>query len=101
MTELRVVADEIVELDGIPVARLLPNLTLSLRDKLIEAFDTIGEYVDEDELDAEIERLIQAMAEAGRPQSLTARMRRARMRLVQKSDSPAADAHPNSPGGES
>ena len=43
MTELRIVAGGIVELDGHPVARLLPNLQLSLRDKLEEAFDALDE----------------------------------------------------------
>lgn len=96
MTELRIVADEIIELNGIPVARLLPNLTLSLRDKLKDAFDTLDEDVDEDELDAEIEKLIRAMTERKRSPSLAARMARARMRLVAE----GPDSRAGGPGGE-
>ena len=33
VTELRVVGDDTTELDGISIARLLPNLSLSIRDK--------------------------------------------------------------------
>ena len=42
MTALAIV-DDVIELDGRPVARLLPNLRLSLRDRLAEAFDAIDE----------------------------------------------------------
>ena len=44
MTQLRLV-DGVVELDGRPVARLLPGLQLSLQDKLTEAFDEAAEDV--------------------------------------------------------
>jgi hypothetical protein len=81
MTELRI-CEGYVEMDGQRIAKLLPNLTLTLRDRLEEAFAEIDEEEDEAELDAEIERLIEEMAKAGRPQSLVARMARARMRLV-------------------
>ena len=43
MSELRIVADDVVELDGVPVARLLPGLRLSLRDELIWALDALDE----------------------------------------------------------
>jgi hypothetical protein len=39
---LRIVEDWI-ELDGVRVARLLPNLRLSLLDRLTQAFDSIEE----------------------------------------------------------
>jgi hypothetical protein len=81
MTELRLIGDEIL-LDGVTVGTLVPGLRLSQRDRLEEAFDELAELEDEDELDAEIERLIRAMTEGGRSPSLAARMRRARMRLV-------------------
>ena len=92
MSTLRIIGDEIL-LDGVTVGTLVPGLRLSQRDRLEEAFDEL----DEDDLDEEIERLIRAMTEARRP-SLAARMRRARMRLVQKPDSCADDTHPSSPG---
>ena len=100
---IRLIGDEIL-LDGVTVGKLLPNLTRSLRDKLEEAFDELDEDEDEDELelDEEIERLIRAMAEGGRPPNLAARMARARMRLVAEGpDSRAGDAHPGGPGDES
>ena len=40
MTALAIV-DDMIELDGRPVARLLPNLRLSLHDRLTEAFDAL------------------------------------------------------------
>ena len=43
MTTLRIVTDDVIELGGVPVARLLPRLKLSLRDELIWAFDAIDE----------------------------------------------------------
>jgi hypothetical protein len=95
VSTLRIIGDEIL-LDGVTVGTLVPGLRLSQRDRLEEAFDELAE-LDEDDLDEEIERLIRAMAEARRP-SLAARMRRARMRLVQKPDSRADDTHPSSPG---
>jgi hypothetical protein len=39
VSELRIVADDVIELGGVPVARLLPCLKLSLRDELTWAFD--------------------------------------------------------------
>lgn len=55
MSTLRVVDDEI-ELDGVAVARLLPNLTLSLRDELALALDAADEdYVAE--LEDRVEQL--------------------------------------------
>jgi hypothetical protein len=42
VTTLRIIGD-VVELGGVPVARLLPRLKLSLRDELIWAFDAIDE----------------------------------------------------------
>ena len=92
MTELRLIGDEIL-LDGVTVGTLVPGLRLSQRDRLEEAFDELAELEDEAELDEEIERLIRAMAESGRPRSLAARMARARMRLVAQ--------RPDSPGGGS
>jgi hypothetical protein len=41
-TEIRII-DDAIELDGVTVARLLPNLRLSLRDRLVEAFDSLDE----------------------------------------------------------
>ena len=38
MSELRILAD-VIELSGVPVAKLLPDLTLSLRDALAWALD--------------------------------------------------------------
>ena len=46
MTELRVVGDDTIELDGISIARLLPNLRLSIRDRLTEIFDAIDADAD-------------------------------------------------------
>jgi BMFP domain-containing protein YqiC len=43
VSELRIVADDVIELGGVPVARLLPCLKLSLRDELTWAFDVIDE----------------------------------------------------------
>ena len=43
MSQLRIVADDVIELGGVPVARLLPGLKLSLRDELIWAFDAVDE----------------------------------------------------------
>jgi hypothetical protein len=42
VTSLRIV-DDMVELGGQPVARLLPGVSLSLRDRLTEAFDALDE----------------------------------------------------------
>jgi hypothetical protein len=42
VTEIRVI-DDTVELDGVPVARLVPGLRPSLRDELIWAFDSLDE----------------------------------------------------------
>ena len=42
MSTLRLL-DDVIELDGRPVARLLPGLQLSLRDRLTEAFDCLDE----------------------------------------------------------
>jgi hypothetical protein len=46
VTELRVVGDDTIELDGISIARLLPNLSLSIRDRLTEIFDAIDADAD-------------------------------------------------------
>jgi hypothetical protein len=45
MTSLRIIGDAI-ELNGVPVARLLPGLKLSLRDSLTWAFDEVEEDAD-------------------------------------------------------
>jgi hypothetical protein len=42
VTEIRII-DDTVELDGVPVARLVPGLRPSLRDELIWAFDSLDE----------------------------------------------------------
>jgi hypothetical protein len=42
VTEIRIIGDTI-ELDGVTVARLLPNLRPSLRDRLADAFDSLDE----------------------------------------------------------
>ena len=42
MSQLRLV-DDVIELDGQPIAHLLPSVRLSLRDELIAAFDAIDE----------------------------------------------------------
>jgi hypothetical protein len=55
VTTLRIVTDDVIELGGVPVARLLPRLKLSLRDELIWAFDAIDEDA---ETIAELERRI-------------------------------------------
>jgi hypothetical protein len=55
---LRIV-DDFIELDHIRVARLLPHLSLSLLDRLIETFDSIDEdaaYI------AELEEKLEAQA---------------------------------------
>ena len=74
MTALRLLGDEI-ELDGRSIARLLPGLTLSLRDKLTEAFDCLDEeYVAElEDRIAQLEaRLAPESAEAtGKPDKLS------------------------------
>lgn len=57
MTSLRIVGD-VIELDGRPIARLLPELRLSLRDRLVELFDAIHEDV---EAIAELEHRIEAL----------------------------------------
>jgi hypothetical protein len=57
MTAICIIADEIL-LDGVTVARLLPELRLSLRDRLVELFDAVDE--DENyiaELEGRIARL--------------------------------------------
>ena len=59
MTELRAVDDDTIELDGISIARLLPNLRLSIRDRLTEIFDAIdadADYIAE--LEDEIPELL-------------------------------------------
>jgi hypothetical protein len=86
------IVDDWIEFEGRRVARLESGLPPTLVYRLEETLAEIDEDEDEDELDEEIERLIRAMAEAGRPQSLTARMRRARMRLVA-----AAPTNPKEP----
>lgn len=43
MTTLRIVADDVVEMDGVPVARLLPKLSPTLVYRLTEAFDALDE----------------------------------------------------------
>jgi hypothetical protein len=60
MTSLRIVGDAI-EIDGVTIARLLPGLRLSFRDKLTEAFGALDE-------DAEtIARLEDRIAWLGKP----------------------------------
>jgi hypothetical protein len=39
--------DEAIELDGVTVARLMPHLRLSLRDRSIAAFDALDEGADD------------------------------------------------------
>jgi hypothetical protein len=43
VSQLRIVEGDVVELDGVPIAHLRPNLTLSLRDELICALDAADE----------------------------------------------------------
>jgi hypothetical protein len=65
MTELRIVAGDVVELNGRPVAKLLPRLKLSLRDELAWAFDAVDEdYVVE--LETRIARLEERLKEPAR-----------------------------------
>ena len=55
------IVDDAIELSGRPVARLLPGLQLSLRDKLVELFDALdAEYVAE--LEARIAILEERLA---------------------------------------
>ena len=55
MSTLRLV-DDVIELNGQPVAKLLPGLKLSLRDELARLFDALDEdYVDE--LEERVEQL--------------------------------------------
>ena len=42
VTELRLI-DDAIELDGRPVAKLMPGVSLSIRDRLTEAFDALDE----------------------------------------------------------
>jgi hypothetical protein len=42
MTTIRIV-DDAIELDGVTVARLLPSVRLSIRDRLTELFDALCE----------------------------------------------------------
>jgi hypothetical protein len=42
VSALRLIAD-VIELDGRPIAKLLPELRLSIRDHLIAIFDDLGE----------------------------------------------------------
>ena len=42
MTEIRIISEEII-LDGVTIATLVPNLRLSLRDRLADAFDSFDE----------------------------------------------------------
>ena len=90
MTTLRII-DGWLEFEGRRVARLVAGLPPTLLHRLEETFAEIDEAEDEDELDAELEHLIRAIADAGRP-SLAARMRRARMRLVVQEPGPEAAA---------
>jgi hypothetical protein len=46
VSQLRLL-DDVIELDGQPIARLVPNLCLSLRDRLIAAFDALDEGADD------------------------------------------------------
>ena len=46
MTTLRIISD-MMELDGQLVATLIPGLCLSLRDRLIAAFDALDEGADD------------------------------------------------------
>ena len=43
MTDLRIVADDVIELGGVSVGKLLPGLKPSLRDELTALFDAIDE----------------------------------------------------------
>jgi hypothetical protein len=68
---LRIVDGDWIELDGRPVAHLLPNLTLSLRDKLEAALDALDEAAEdiallEDRI-AQLEARLKAPAPEGRP----------------------------------
>ena len=70
MSAALAIVQDYVELDGVPVARLLPNLRLSLRDRLEEAFDVIDEAAEdiallEDHI-AELEARLKAPATGGR-----------------------------------
>ena len=67
MTSLRLVDGSTIELDGRPIARLLPAVSLTLRDKLTAAFDALDE--DENciaELEGRIKELDAQFVRAGR-----------------------------------
>jgi hypothetical protein len=42
VTTICIIADEIL-LDGVPIARLLPSVRLSIRDRLTAVFDALDE----------------------------------------------------------
>lgn len=57
MSQLRIVEGDVVELDGVPIARLEPGLPLSQRDRLIAAFDSLDDAEDFEDLEEKIEEL--------------------------------------------
>jgi hypothetical protein len=63
LTDL-ILVDDAIELDGVTVARLVPNLRLSQRDRLTELFDAIDE--DESYI-AELEDRIEELEERLKP----------------------------------
>jgi hypothetical protein len=65
VSTLRIAPDDVVELNGQPIARLLPNLPLSLRDELVGTFDAVDEgYVAQ--LEDRVEQLEAWLTEAAR-----------------------------------
>ena len=57
MTTLRIV-DDVIELDGVAIAKLLPSVRLSIRDELVWIFDAVDEDADYIEF---LERRIDAL----------------------------------------
>ena len=62
MTQLRLL-DDMVELAGRPVARLLPGVSLTIRDRLTEAFDALDEAAEDiAELEDQVAQLQERLA---------------------------------------
>ena len=53
MSELRIIGD-VIELDGVTVGALIPDIRMSTCDELVRAFDALDEV---DELRDDVERL--------------------------------------------
>ena len=87
MMGLQIIEDWI-EFDGVRVARLLPNLTPTLLDRLDLKLEEIGIDYDDmmsylDDLDEKVEQLMEkSNGKNPRAKSLAERMLKARMRIV-------------------